>query len=72
MFEALTEKLGVAFGRLSNKGRLIEKDVDQALRAVHMFVWGEFAFQTVWGTSRQSSEAAALDRDAVAYSFFPF
>jgi signal recognition particle subunit SRP54 len=36
MFEALTEKLGVAFGGLSNKGRLIEKDVDQALREVRL------------------------------------
>ena len=36
MFEALTEKLGATFGRLSNKGRLTEKDVDEALREVRM------------------------------------
>ncbi len=36
MFEALTEKLGATFGRLSNKGRLTEKDVDAALREVRM------------------------------------
>ena len=36
MFEALTEKLNATFGRLSNKGRLTEKDVDEALREVRM------------------------------------
>ena len=36
MFEALTEKLGATFGRLSNKGRLTEKDVDEALREVRL------------------------------------
>ena len=36
MFEALTEKLNGVFGRLGNKGRLTEKDVDAALREVRM------------------------------------
>ena len=36
MFEALTEKLNATFGKLSNKGRLTEKDVDEALREVRM------------------------------------
>ena len=36
MFEALSEKLGDVFGRLGNKGRLTEKDVDGALREVRM------------------------------------
>ncbi len=36
MFEALTEKLNATFGRLSNKGRLTEKDVDEALREVRL------------------------------------
>ena len=36
MFEALTEKLGATFGRLGDKGRLTEKDVDEALREVRM------------------------------------
>ena len=36
MFEALTEKLSATFGRLSDKGRLTEKDVDEALREVRM------------------------------------
>lgn len=36
MFEALTEKLTKVFGKLSGKGRLTEKDVDEALREVRM------------------------------------
>ena len=36
MFEALSEKLNAVFGRLSNKGRLTEKDVDAALREVRL------------------------------------
>lgn len=36
MFEALTEKLNGVFNRLGNKGRLTEKDVDEALREVRM------------------------------------
>ncbi len=36
MFESLTSKLTVVFGRLGNKGRLTEKDVDEALREVRM------------------------------------
>jgi signal recognition particle subunit SRP54 len=36
MFEALSEKLNGVFGRLGNKGRLTEKDVDDALREVRM------------------------------------
>ena len=36
MFEALSEKLTGVFGRLGNKGRLTEKDVDEALREVRM------------------------------------
>jgi len=36
MFETLTNKLTVVFGRLGNKGRLTEKDVDEALREVRL------------------------------------
>ena len=36
MFEALSEKLNGVFGRLGNKGRLTEQDVDAALREVRM------------------------------------
>lgn len=36
MFEALSEKLNGVFGRLGNKGRLTERDVDDALREVRM------------------------------------
>jgi signal recognition particle subunit SRP54 len=36
MFEALTEKLGKIFSGLSNKGRLSEKDVDEALRQIRL------------------------------------
>lgn len=36
MFEALTEKLNGVFHRLAGKGRLTEKDVDEALRQVRM------------------------------------
>ena len=36
MFEALTEKLNGVFKRLGNKGRLTEKDVDEALREIRM------------------------------------
>ena len=34
MFEALSEKLNAVFRRLGNKGRLTEKDVEEALRQV--------------------------------------
>ena len=38
MFEALTEKLTAVFARLGGKGRLTEKDVDEALKeVVHAF-----------------------------------
>jgi len=36
MFEILSDKLGEVFRRLSGKGRLIEKDVDDALRQVRL------------------------------------
>ncbi len=36
MFELLTEKFSNIFGRLGNKGRLTEKDVDEALREVRL------------------------------------
>lgn len=36
MFEALTRKLGKLFSSLSNKGRLSEKDVDDALREIRL------------------------------------
>ena len=36
MFEALTDKLNGIFGRLTGKGRLTEKDVDEALRQVRL------------------------------------
>ena len=36
MFETLSEKLNDVFRRLGNKGRLTEKDVDEALREVRM------------------------------------
>ncbi|GAG43585.1 unnamed protein product, partial [marine sediment metagenome] len=36
MFEILSEKLGNVFKRLGNKGRLTEKDVDEALREVRL------------------------------------
>jgi signal recognition particle subunit SRP54 len=36
MFESLTEKLGKIFSRLGNKGKLTEKDVDEAMREVRL------------------------------------
>ena len=36
MFENLTGKLGKVFDRLSSKGRLTEKDVDEALKEVRI------------------------------------
>jgi len=36
MFEILTDKLSTVFRRLSSKGRLTEKDVDDALRQVRL------------------------------------
>src|SRR5512136_2463414 len=36
MFESLSEKLGKIFSRLGNKGKLTEKDVDEAMREVRL------------------------------------
>ncbi len=36
MFESLTEKLGKIFNKLTNKGKLTEKDVDEAMREVRL------------------------------------
>ncbi|HSW58310.1 MAG TPA: signal recognition particle protein [Dehalococcoidales bacterium] len=36
MFESLTEKLGKIFSRLGNKGKLTEKDVDDAMREIRL------------------------------------
>jgi signal recognition particle subunit SRP54 len=36
MFEALSDKLGNVFKRLSSKGKLTENDVDEALREVRL------------------------------------
>jgi signal recognition particle subunit SRP54 len=36
MFESLTERLGKIFSKLTNKGKLTEKDVDDALREVRL------------------------------------
>jgi signal recognition particle subunit SRP54 len=36
MFDTLTEKLGKIFNRLGNKGKISEKDVDEAMREVRL------------------------------------
>ena len=36
MFDALSDKLNDVFRRLGSKGRLTEKDVDEALREVRL------------------------------------
>ena len=36
MFESLADKLGNVFRKLSNKGKLTEKDVDESLREVRL------------------------------------
>jgi signal recognition particle subunit SRP54 len=36
MFDSLTEKLGKIFSRLGNKGKITEKDVDEAMREVRL------------------------------------
>jgi signal recognition particle subunit SRP54 len=36
MFDTLTEKLGKIFSRLGNKGKISEKDVDEAMREVRL------------------------------------
>ena len=36
MFEVLSQKLGSVFSRLSSKGRLTERDIDEALREVRL------------------------------------
>lgn len=36
MFEVLTDKLNAAFNRLTSRGRLAEKDVDEALRQIRL------------------------------------
>jgi signal recognition particle subunit SRP54 len=36
MFESLTEKLGKIFSRLGNKGKLTEKDIDEAMREIRL------------------------------------
>jgi signal recognition particle subunit SRP54 len=36
MFENLTEKLGKIFSRLGNKGKITEKDVDEAMREIRL------------------------------------
>ncbi|MBI2935416.1 MAG: signal recognition particle receptor subunit alpha, partial [Chloroflexi bacterium] len=36
MFDALTEKLTAVFQRLGGKGRLTERDVDEALKEVRL------------------------------------
>ncbi len=48
MFEVLSDKLGNVFKWLSNRGRLSEKDVDQALREVRMaLLEGDVNFKVV-------------------------
>jgi signal recognition particle subunit SRP54 len=36
MFEALSDKLSAVFKRLASKGKLTERDVDEALREVRL------------------------------------
>src|SRR5512143_2156638 len=36
MFESLTEKLSKIFSRLGNKGKITEKDVDEAMREIRL------------------------------------
>ena len=36
MFESLTQKLSKIFSGLSNKGKLSEKDIDEALRQIRL------------------------------------
>ena len=48
MFEVLSDKLGNVFKWLGNRGRLSEKDVDQALREVRMaLLEGDVNFKVV-------------------------
>ena len=44
MFETLSDRLNETFGRLGKKGRLTEKDVDDAMREVHSRVYAGFVF----------------------------
>ena len=48
MFEALTEKLSSVLRNLSNKGRLSEKDIDEALRQIRLaFLEADVNFKVV-------------------------
>ena len=64
MFEALTEKLNGVFHGLGNKGRLTEKDIDEALRRATAIMAmpqnAAAALRTTPSTSRSSSRARPL------------
>jgi signal recognition particle subunit SRP54 len=63
MFESLSDKLGVVFKRLSGKGKLTEKDVDEAMREVRLaLLEADVNFKVVKGfVSRVRERAVGVD-----------
>ena len=63
MFESLSDKLGVVFKRLSGKGKLTEKDVDEAMREVRLaLLEADVNFKVVKGfVSRVRERAVGAD-----------
>lgn len=63
MFESLSDKLGVVFKRLSGKGKLTEKDVDEAMREVRLaLLEADVNFKVVKGfVSRVRERAVDVD-----------
>ena len=60
MFETLSEKLNAVFKRLGNKGRLTEKDVDEALREVRPLPYPPRTADTNADTNRLRRNASSL------------
>jgi signal recognition particle subunit SRP54 len=63
MFEILTEKIGKALKRLSNKGKLNEKDIDEALREIRIsLLEADVNFNVVKNLLAQIKEKALSDK----------
>jgi signal recognition particle subunit SRP54 len=63
MFEILTEKIGKALRSLSNKGKLNEKDIDEALREIRIsLLEADVNFNVVKNLLAQIKEKALSDK----------
>ena len=70
MLESLSEKLNLVFKKLGSKGRLTEKDIDDALREVRMALLGSDVNYKVAKNFVESIRERSLNSDILQFWAF--